>query len=139
MPPVKNAHLLELIFGRWPSFHDAEIHSIVLTRDRTGAPQNRPRLEATIHVWEMTPEVDDKGFYVLKDHTMVTLAFDSITDLSLNGFNHQNVLWDLEIVQELCEQVITVTMPTSYGCEAKFKCESIEVVSAVPYPVQKSE
>jgi hypothetical protein len=84
----------------------------------------------------MTPEVDEKGFYVLKHHTLVTMAFGSITDLSLNGFNHQNVLWDLKIVQELGEQVISVSIPTSYGCEAKFKGESVEVVSAVPYTLQ---
>ncbi len=127
---IENAELVEKIFGFWPSFHDAEIHNITLTRDAVQSPQ----MEVAIHHWEMTNEVDSKGHYVLKKHTLTTLRFTGISDLHLEGFNHQNVLWELEIAQ-ITEphSEFAVSMPTSFGCEASFKCKQISVLSAVPY------
>ena len=58
---IQNSHLLTDVFGRWPSFHDAEVTRIVLDRDET------PYLEATIHVFEMTSQIEH-GAYVLKTH-----------------------------------------------------------------------
>jgi hypothetical protein len=127
---IENADLVESIFGSWPSFHDAEIHNIVLRRDCAPSPE----MDVTIHHWEMTTEVDSKGHYVLKKHTLTTLRFAEVSDLQLAGFNHQNVLWEFEI-SEISEphSKFAVSMPTSYGCEASFKCKQISVLSAVPY------
>ena len=129
---IENAELLESIFGCWPSFHDAEIDSIVITREGDSGPQ----MDISIHHWQMTSEVDSKGYYVLKHHTLTTLRFSKIGDLQLAGFNGQNVLWDIEIspngVPE-SESAFSVSMPTSYGCEASFKCGRIRVMSAIPY------
>jgi hypothetical protein len=71
MTRIKNEKALTDIFGRWPSFHDAEIISIYL--DRSG--QDGPSLEAKIHLFEMTNRVDAKGYYVLKNHILVTFRF----------------------------------------------------------------
>jgi hypothetical protein len=35
---IENANLVESIFGGWPSFHDAEIHGILITRDGDSGP-----------------------------------------------------------------------------------------------------
>jgi Immunity protein 50 len=132
MKSIENAELIEKIFGGWPSFHDAEIHSILLTRDC----DVRPRLEATIHHWQGTSEVDSNGYYVSIHHTLSTLRFSGVTDLKLADFNHQNVLWELEISESAEPRSydrFSVSMPTSHGCEASFKCKEICVVSAVPY------
>jgi hypothetical protein len=128
---IENAELVESIFGGWPSFHDAEIHSILLTRDCDTGSQ----LDLTIHHWEMTSEVDSHGYYVLRHHTLTTLRFCGVSDLYLAGFNHQNVLWELEIseLEPGSELRFSISMPTSYGCEASFKCREIRVMSAVPY------
>src|SRR6185295_969214 len=98
MKGIENAELIERIFGCWPSFHDAEVHGIVITRDGASGA----RMDVTIHHWQMTGDVDSKGYYVLNHHTLTTLRFSHICDLQLAGFNHQNVLWDLEI-SELAE------------------------------------
>lgn len=47
---IRNKQALIDIFGRWPSFHDAEVLSIVL--DHGG--EEGPSLTATIHLWQMT-------------------------------------------------------------------------------------
>ncbi len=129
---IENADLVESIFGGWPSFHDAEIHSIVITRDCDSGPQ----MDVTIHHWQMTSEVDSKGYYVLKHHTLTTVRFFNVSELQLAGFNQQNVLCDIEIsevAEPASKSSFSVSMPTSYGCEASFKCERIRVMSAAPY------
>jgi hypothetical protein len=129
---IENAELIEKIFSCWPSFHDAEIHRIVMTRNGEGGSQ----MDVTIHHWTMTNELNSKGFYILKDHTLTTLRFFQICDLELNGFNHQNVLWDLKITKvtdAASASAFLVAMPTSFGCDAFFKCGRIRVLSAEPY------
>lgn len=54
MNVVENAAALEAIFGRWPSFHDAEVLRVAL--DRSG--DDGPTLELVVHVFVMTGEVD---------------------------------------------------------------------------------
>jgi|SRR6266478_903730 len=129
---IENAELVENVFGCWPSFHDAEVHSILITRDCDSGPQ----MDVTIHHWEMTKEVDSKGYYVLKHHTLTTLRFFGVSELQLAGFNRQNVLWDIEIsevTETTSKSSFSVSMPTSFGCEASFKCTGIRVMSSAPY------
>lgn len=124
---------LEAVFGGWPSFHDAEVLRIHLDRFGPGGPT----LDVVIHVFEMTNEVDAKGFYVLKNHTEVTLRFVGISGLKLEGFNHQNVLWDLEVLQIAAPasdgQRLQVSMPSSYGMDAEFECDRAIVADVRPF------
>ena len=128
---VKNSELVTSIFGTWPSFHDAEIVSLFLTRE--GA--NAPVLDAQIHVFAATKEIDERGFYVLKHHTLVTLRFSRVLgDIQIKFFNHQNVLVFLEIgPSESDPALLLVEMPSSYGAELSFTCSSAEVVAVDPY------
>ena len=130
--PVENRELLESVFGGWPSFHDAEIHSICL--ERTSDPL--PRLDARIHLWQMTSEIDARGNYVLTQHTLVTLRFSQVSEVTLEGFNNQNVLSGLSFTASTDEDgapALSVSMPTVYGCDAAFKCRHITVLSAEPF------
>jgi hypothetical protein len=133
----ENSALLELIFGRWPSFHDAEVLRVVL--DRSG--DEGPTLEVTIHVFDMTSDVDPQGFCVLKNHTEVTLRFTLVGLKRLQWFNHQNVLSSLEISEidpkECDGRRLRVEMPSSYGLEAEFDCKRAIVASVRPFrPVE---
>jgi hypothetical protein len=80
-------------FGEWPSFHDAEV--VRVTLDRRG-----PSAAVLVHTWLMTEQVDEKGYYVLERHTLVQLIFDQLTSCELSDFNHQNVLYSLNIAAE---------------------------------------
>jgi hypothetical protein len=80
-------------FGVWPSFHDGEVHRIVLDRmrrDSSGA--HVPSLEIDVRGWIMGPEVTKKGYYVLHHDAVVSFLFEDIFDLELEGFSQQNVL-----------------------------------------------
>jgi hypothetical protein len=130
--PIANAEALTEVFGRWPSFHDAEIHCIRLDRGTAGSPS----LEADIHVFEMTADVAPDGYYVLKNHTLVTIRFGGIDQLELDGFNHQNVLLGLALRDISARQLDAlkweVQFDSSFGVGARFLCERISVLSAAP-------
>lgn len=127
---IRNRELLTNIFGQWPSFHDAEVLRVELDRDCC-------TLVAQIYVFRMTNTVDLDGYYVLENKTTVAMKFTGVVDLEMRWFNHQNVLWALEIIDIRSQQLerinFEVSFPSSYGLEAQFKCESIEVVSVQPY------
>ena len=131
---IQGSEKLTQIFGEWPSFHDAEVLSFSLDR-------NGPTIQAAIYLFAMTSEVDNKGYYVLKNPTIANLQFDQVVEFSANGFNHQNVLWDLhikDISQDQQENInFEVVFEDSYGLEATFRCraitvESVEAVESSP-------
>ena len=132
---IQNGDLLTDIFGRWPSFHDAEV--LCITLDRGEAQSFVPYLQATIHVFEMTSQIDERGRYVLKNHVAATLRFNEIYELSLENFNQQNVLQGLYIVDVSNRQMERITFEVTiegiHGVTAKFQCNAISVESAEPY------
>jgi hypothetical protein len=74
-------------FGYWPSFHDAEIVSLTLNRSGVSTLQ--------VYTWQMTKEIDDRGFYVLEKHVLVNFRMEEILSLSLSDFSQQNVIFGL--------------------------------------------
>jgi hypothetical protein len=76
-------------FGRVPSFHDAEIVNLNLVRRATSS--------LSVHAWNMTQEIDSRGYFILDRHAVVAFTFDEIIDLQLDSFNHQNVVGELSI------------------------------------------
>ena len=132
VPPFENSEALVSVFGYWPSFHDAEVIRIVLDRSGDGGPT----LEAVIHVFEMTNEVDSRGYFVLRHHTEVTLRFTEVAIARLQWFNHQNVLWSLEVSGLDADEGgkrLHIEMPSSYGMEAEFDCKRAIVANVRPY------
>jgi Immunity protein 50 len=134
---VQGSEKLIAIFGRWPSFHDAEVIEIRLSRSPKGPGgkrDGRVELVAKIHAWEMTSEVDSTGYYVLKNQTLVTLRFSSVEELKLEGFNHQNVIFGLTIQprgdSKSGSPKFRVEFDPSFGVDAIFDCSAIEVVDA---------
>jgi hypothetical protein len=138
---IKNSNLLMQVFGRWPSFHDAEVISIELFREASGV--SLPNLRSKIHAFEMTSEIDSQGFYVLRNHVLVTFLFSGIDENLVNGFNQQNVLWELAIVDISSRQLehlkFEVHFSSSFGVEVKFKCLGLEIETVECYAVGVNE
>jgi immunity protein 50 of polymorphic toxin system len=130
---VENAKALTDIFGRWPSFHDAEVLSIHLDRSGEGSPS----LEARVHVFRMNNDVDDRGYFVLTKHTLVTLRFSNIILRDLRWFNDQNSLSGLGIEQvdpaENEGRTLGVSFDSNYGVELDVLCDRITVQSVEPF------
>jgi len=129
---VVTADLLIRVFGEWPSFHDAEIVWVHL--DRVG--QGGPTLAAALHLFRMTKDVDERGYFAIKDNVLATLRFDNIVLEELKWFNHQNAIDGL-VVGAGRERRFAVEFPSNCGCDAHFECDSIEVVSVEPYEARR--
>ena len=137
---VVNSGRLVAIFGQWPSFHDAEVIEFNLWRgDMKSDPWPLPTLTAKIHLWDMTPEVDARGFFVLRHHTHATLRFHDIRDLRMDDFNHQNAIYGMSIVRETQTEGslprLKITFSGAHGMSADFTCVSAEVINAEPAPL----
>jgi hypothetical protein len=144
-PIIENSHRLTDIFGYWPTFHDAEIQSIHLSR-RDGKPwepeSDSPTINLTVHLWEMTKDVSKEGFFVLAKHTLTELQFRNVHNVELSEFNYQNSIMEMIFGIEpenlnpsgggRLPAFLTVEIAPSFGLYAKFKCQSAEVVSAIP-------
>lgn len=130
---VVNAESLFRVFGNWPSFHDAEIVWIRLDR---GA--GSPSLKAAFHLFRMTPDVDERGYYVLKDHSLAVIRFDNIVLRELKWFNHQNSIDGLEVGPG-SERRLAIEFPSNWGCDANFECDRIEVLSVEPFTPERGQ
>ena len=76
-------------FGRVPSFHDAEVIDLHLRREGSSTLR--------VHGFVMTSSVDERGYFVLDRHAVVTFSIEDIMDLQLDGFSHQNVIGGLRL------------------------------------------
>jgi len=145
---IKNSNKITDIFGYWPTFHDAWIHSFNLSV-AGGKPwlpdSDSPVLDIHAHVFEMTKEVSNEGYIILAKHTMVHLRFGNVEDLAISHFSYQNSIRELIFGIEPMSfpngggpaegpppNVVTVEIDSSWGLRGRFKCSFAEVVSAVP-------
>jgi hypothetical protein len=62
----------------------------------------------------MTSEVDSKGFYVLKNQSMVGLRFCGLVDFAADSFNQQNVLFDLHVADIYSEQLEDINFEVTF-------------------------
>jgi hypothetical protein len=124
---IRNIELLTDIFGQFPTFHDSEVLRVIIDRGN----ELGPSLEAIVHVFEMTSEIDENGKFALKNHVLVNFCFSKITNLEINEFNRQNVLQGLHI--EPCSLGLRVNFEGIFGMSAAFECEGASIVSVEPY------
>jgi hypothetical protein len=129
---IENASALVEVFGAWPSFHDAEVYSLAMSRESSEAP----RLDMRIHVFGRRSEIDSIGQYGRVNHRFATLQFTRVAALELSGFNEQNALFALII--EPGDQTAAeprrwdVRFESSYGVGATFGCDRIIVTNVEP-------
>ena len=114
---IEGAAELEKWFGYWPTFHDAEIVSLRLNRKGSSS--------LCLHTWEMTKEVDDKGYFVLAKHIVVEFVFEAICGLALNGFNEQNVIFGLVI--EKTDSGFQITLDDCYGLSGNIEAGKMSI------------
>jgi len=110
-------------FGHWISFHDGKLLSLTEGTDQS--------LELLIHGWIMTDAVDEKGFFVLKDHHLVAFRFEGISNLSREGFCQPNILFSLDF-QRGPDESFEVVLQSVMSPDASFTAKKGRVVSVVP-------
>jgi hypothetical protein len=80
-------------FGYAPRFHDAEV--LRLDFDREGAT-----CHLVVHGFEMTKEVDARGFFVCTKHVVTTFLLKELTNMEIDGFSSQNAVLGITIMRE---------------------------------------
>ena len=125
-------------FGQWPSFHDGEVHRVVLDRMcRCASGSYVPNVEIHVRGWIMGPEITDQGFYKLNHDSVVQFLFEDIFDFELEGFNQQNVLssLNLSLVADPLEntKALHVELEHCYLFSGEFSARKAKILAVVPY------
>lgn len=72
-------------FGYWPSFHDAPVLRV---------KQVDQQVELIVQTWEITPELDDRGCFVLTKHHEIGFRFEGVVSCRLETLG--NILMSLK-------------------------------------------
>ena len=116
--PFEGGEAIESWFGRSPTFHDAEIASLSL--DRAGPST------MTVYWFCTTAQTDERGYYILDKHALVTFRMDQVFDLKLSGFNGQNVIFNLAIGKRPdSDPGYDIEIETSHGLSGRISCRSL--------------
>ena len=127
------------VFGRWPSFHDGEVHRLLLDSTRTDAKGLRyPSIELALRGWNLTAQVSDEGFYKVEGDSIVSFLFEHVYDVELDGLNHQNVLSELELSEAQDprnpdNKHLKIDLVHCYGLSGGFKAAAARVLSIMPF------
>ncbi|MGB1126058.1 MAG: Imm50 family immunity protein [Phycisphaeraceae bacterium] len=133
LPPIVGAQKVIDVFGCFPAFHDAEIVHMAFSRGEPDACA--PTIDFTLHGWEMTSDVEESGHLKLIKHHLVDFRFFGVEYMKLDGWNHQNVLFELiikTIEQPTDNTLIEVELSTSFGLDGNFRAVSGEVLDVRP-------
>ena|SRR5438552_4170838 len=135
IPDIVGSKLVTNVFGYWPSFHDAEV--VRLTLERSESVPSGAELATEVHVFEITSEVDARGSYVCRHHVLVSFRFKEVHDVRIEGFNHENAIMGLRIVDVRSRQLeairYEVDFAGTFGVSASFLCRDVIVESVRPW------
>ena len=128
-------------FGKWPSFHDGEVHRVVFDRtpeSSSGNGRSAPSIELDIRGWIMRPR--DDGSYELGFDSVVTFRFEDVFDVRLEGFNHQNLIYSFALTVEakasMPRPFLRVSLEHCYEFSATFAAQGAKVLDVVRLPRQ---
>jgi len=118
---IINAEAIYQHFGYWPKFHDAEITKVTLEAH----PGYWPSATFVISAFEMTKEVDEKGYYKHTKQCLIEFQFTGIQEMEFDYFNHQNVI--LNLLLEESGDFTKCTFDPSVGLDAVIVAEKLAV------------
>ena len=104
-------------FGRVPRFHDAELQEIRLA--------SKGPSTLRIRTWQMTDQVDDRGYFVLDKHVMVTITLERVSSVALDHFNLPGIIDYLEITS--VENGFQLSWTGSYGVEGRLRAGQLRI------------
>jgi len=93
--------------------------SLVLDREAASATLK-------VHAFEMTSEVDARGYFICTRHVVVVFKLSWIGGMELNGFNHQNVLDGLN-VSRTGDGAVRLDLEPAYGLGGFIQAREVEI------------
>jgi hypothetical protein len=116
-------------FGRFPRFHDAYVLAFQLNVNRSGLLK--------VHGWNMTPAIDDAGYFLLDKDFVATFVFAKLTSVQLENFEEgsQAILFDLDVSHD--GEAFLLTIESSYGFEGTLRMKELRVDFSPGKPAQE--
>jgi hypothetical protein len=118
-------------FGYWPTFHDSRVVSFQYERGDNGV------VLFAVHAFEMTPDVDVRGYFKLIKHHLVKFKCCSTCEADLDQFMPANILLSLQFssVREFCSTgKFSVILDSAMGGElsGSFCAKSGTILEVAP-------
>jgi hypothetical protein len=105
-------------FGRFPHFHDAYVRDFQLKHDGSGYFR--------LHGWNMTSQIDERGYYVLDKHFLAEIVFSDAVSVSLSDFlPGAAIIGDLAISP--VDDCFELTFDSSYGFAGTVKAKALRI------------
>lgn len=121
---LPGADSLIQVYGEVPTFHDAEVEEVRLSKK--GA--------SSIQVSNLFPDIFSKG------HVFVTLTIAKVIDIELQGFSPQNVLFALRVrpaprrperehyyPRKLASDDLEIELEPTYGIGGRLVCQGVSI------------
>jgi hypothetical protein len=129
---LKGAERLVEAFGYWPTFHDAPVLRFQAQADL---------VEIDLETWEMTSQVDSRGFFVLTKRHEVGFRFKGLIDTDLSQFIPENILSRMTvspIATESGQSGFHVALESAIGSEfcGSFRARTGELAFVRPIPAK---
>ncbi|MDF1501780.1 Imm50 family immunity protein [Roseisolibacter sp. H3M3-2] len=126
MVEIENASVVTDLFGHWPNFHDAVVHTLAFRTWRSGPAA----LDAALWVGAYVGPADAPSDVWTACN--LVLRFVDVAGVDLAGFGPQNILDELRIeavpdgLDDL-RRPIAVTFEPSVGGGLRLRCASVAV------------
>jgi hypothetical protein len=119
-PNIPGAETLVEWFGIWPSFHDAEIMSLCIDRERQASSMR-------IRAFTLSDRIDSNGRFVREREALVVFDFAGIKSLHIEGedADTQNVISSL-LVEET-DGGYRVVLGPCYGLAGEIVVKDLRV------------
>ncbi|CAN5475569.1 hypothetical protein BH10CYA1_BH10CYA1_61820 [soil metagenome] len=115
---IPGASQLRAAFGGdWPSFHDAEVLTLCLSRENSSWLK--------LHILKTTNKVDSDGNLLHENDLIVIFRFERVKDVELSGFNHQNVIAGLNLKHS--EGMIELSLLGCFGLCGTISAENVSI------------
>ena len=123
MECIRGHDLVTEALGRWPTFHDAKVLS---------ASCAQGLCHASVHVFNMTDDVDAHGYYVLEDHHVVDFEFSGVSSCTLPDGYVDDILFELLVESD--EHRVRVAFDSAVDPSFAWEvvCKTASVVKVTP-------
>ena len=117
-------------FGRVPRFHDAELLEITFSSKGGGLLR--------MLAWNVTDEVDAKGYFILNKHATVTFELEGVSAINCVDFDMApGIILDLEIA--IIGENFRVEWSSSYGVAGFIVARQMRISLAPGKPDEERE
>lgn len=115
------------MLGCWPSFHDAEVISFSVSRAFPGiAAATSARLCVNVREYKTVGAGTASYESVCCKSVLIELVFHGLQNISLSGFNHQNVINSIDL-NSPDGLLIDVEVDSIWGFGGVIQCASVAV------------